>query len=859
MKKAIYVIVLLLLLVFDHSFAQKRDYKIKYDSARTFFLDKNYQQALQIYLKLDSLSPDNENIKYHIGVCYIHMPTEKSKAIAFLEKACDSISLKYSDKYRETKAPVFAYYFLGKACLINYELDKAIAATEKYKTFLDEKKKEDKSNMQDADHQIEMCNVAKEMVKYPVPARVENLGGNINTKFPEYSPVINKEGNTLIFTSRRESNIGELTEDNGYYFEDLYSSKQDSSGKWGEAVNMGPLINSKDHEASISISPDNKKLFIYKDRRGNGNIYVSTLDSGAWSKPKKLPAPINSGAWETHATLSADSNVLYFTSNRKGGFGGTDIYKSTKDAKGKWGKPVNLGSSINTKYNEDAPFILLDNRLYFSSEGHKSMGGFDVFYSKPGSDGSWSTPENLGYPINTTDDDLFYTPLDSLTAYVASVRNEGLGNLDIYKLWIHIMVKGIAQDKYTNEIIPGTIITMMNDKMEAIDSVVTDDKGAYNFIADYNTSYHLKSHKDKYNDAISNISTSIAGLVNELTTNILLEKEGQIVFKLQVLDAKTNQPVSGVRVELKDTDSGTVEALTTNENGEVVKLRDDKKLNDSLKYSINLSKDGYRSKDVEYAQAITKTGEILYSETISTIEAEENLAMFSIHNIYFDLDKYNIRPDASNELDNIVNVLNEYPSVEIELGSHTDCRASNDYNMNLSENRAKSTEKYLISKGVSKSRIVGKWYGETRLATDCPCEGAQKSSCSEEDHQLNRRTEFKITGFVKGVGNVNIISQAIKMGNQISDMSESGLVYRIQLMAGDDIPFTDPGFKGLQNISKYKHKGLFKYTWGVVKTKEEALVLKNQMIEKGFSDAFIVPFLDNERISMNEAEKISKK
>lgn len=859
MKRAFYIIILLLLLVFDHSFAQKRDFKIKYDSARMFFLDKNYQQALQIYLKLDSLSTDNENIKFHIGVCYIHMPAEKNKAIAFLEKACDSISLKYSDKYRETKAPAFAYYFLGKAYLINYELDQAITATEKYKTFLDEKKKEDRSNIQDADRQIEMCNVAKEMVKYPVPARVENLGSNINTQFPEYSPVVNKDDNTLIFTSRRDSNIGGITENNGYYFEDIYFSKQDNSGKWGSAVNMGPLINTKDHEASISLSPDSKKLFIYKDNRGNGNIYVSTLDSGAWSKPKKLPAPINSSAWETHATMSADSNVLYFTSNRKGGLGGTDIYKSTKDAKGKWGKPVNLGSTINTKYNEDAPFILSDNTLYFSSEGHKSMGGFDIFYSKLGSDGSWSTPENLGYPINTTDDDLFYTPVDSLTAYVASVRNEGFGNLDIYKLWIHVMVQGIAQDKYSNEIIPGTMITMMNDKMEVIDSVVTDDKGAYDFIADYNTSYKLKSHKDKYNDAITDISTSITGLVNELTTDILLEKEGQIVFKMLVHDAKTNQPVNGVSVELKDEDSGTVENLTTNENGEVVKLRDDKKLNDSLKYTINLSKDGYRSKDVEYAQAITKTGEILFDETIGKIEAGENLAMFNIHNIYFDLDKYNIRPDASNELDNIVKVLNEYPSVEIELGSHTDCRASNDYNMNLSENRAKSTEKYLVSKGISKNRIVGKWYGETQLATDCPCEGSQKSSCSEEDHQLNRRTEFKIYGFVKGVGNINIISQAIKKGSQISDISESGLVYRIQLMAGDDIPFTDPSFNGLQNISKYKHKGLFKYTWGMAKTKEEALVLKNQMIEKGFTGAFIVPFLDNDRITMKEAENISNK
>jgi len=859
MKRSIFIIVLLFFLVFDHSFAQKRDFKVKYDSARTFFLDKNYQQALQIYLNLDSLSPDNENIKYHIGVCYIHMPTEKSKAITFLEKACDSISLDYRDKFREKKAPVFSYYFLGKAYLINYELDKAIAATEKYKTFLGEKIKSDKINIQDADRQIEMCNAAKEMIKFPVPARVENLGRNINTEFPEYAPVVNHEGNTLIFTSRRGANIGELTENNGYYFEDIYISKQDSAGAWSEAVNMGPEINSKDHEASISLSPDNKKLFIYKDKRGNGNIYISTLDSGAWSKPKKLPSPINTGAWETHATLSADSNVLYFTSNRKGGLGGTDIYKSTKDAKGKWGKPINLGSSINTEFNEDGPFVLLDNTLYFCSEGHKTMGGFDIFYSKLGSNGSWSDPVNLGYPINTTDDDLFYTPVDSLTAYVASVRNEGLGNLDIYKLWIHIRVKGIAMDKYTNEIIPGTIVTLMNDKMEVIDSVVADDKGTYDFIADYNTNYNLKSHKDKYNDGITNISTSTTGNVNELTTNILLEKEGLIIFKLQVLDAKTNQPVKDVTVGLKDIVSGTVENFTTNEKGEIVKLLEDKKLNDSLKYDINLSKEGYISKDVEYAQAISKTGEILFNETISGIEAGENLAMFSIHNIYFDLDKYNIRPDATNELDNIVKVLNEYPSVEIELASHTDCRASNDYNMNLSENRAKSTEEYLVSKGISKKRINGKWFGETQLATDCPCEGSQKSSCSEDEHQLNRRTEFKIYGFVKGVGNVNIISQAINKASKISDVSESGLVYRIQLMAGDDIPFTDPCFYGLQNISKYKHNGLFKYTWGAAKTKEEAVELKKQMIEKGFSGAFIVPFLDNERIDIKEAEKISNK
>lgn len=747
MKKFFLASFFLLAIIFAN--AQQGSYNEIFKTAKTYFESQNFQRALPLYLKLDTLNPGNSNISYHIGHCYLHTPLNKSKAITYLEKATANIAQKYIDNPEETAAPAASLFYLGKAYLINYDLDKSIAITEKYRNLLTETASDDE--LINALGQIEMCKVAKEMIKKPILIKVENQGSNINTIYPEYAPVIDPQENTMIFTSRRNTTTGGQMEENGYYFEDIYYSNKDNTGKWTEAKAIGPVINTDDHEATISISSDKKQLFVYKDDNGDGNIYVCDLVNSEWTKPRKLPAPINSKAWETHASLSPDRNTIYFTSNRKGGFGGMDIYKCERNSDGSWGEAINLGAGVNTPFDEDGPFVLPDGKtLFFCSNGHQTMGGYDIFYSRVNNNGVWMPPTNMGYPLNTTDDDLFYSPVDSLNGYFASVRNDGYGNLDIYKVtvlkkkWVNIT--GIAQDKQTGNAIPGSKMTLINEAQEVIGQTVTDEQGKFSFEADFNKSYIVIGKKEGYTDGSNNVLT----FGNDAIVNVvvLLEKIPDLSFKVGVTDVKTAQPIKDVSIQIDDLITGKNEQYTTSANGTCFKMLSDKKVGDSLYLRIKISKDGYVTKTVSFRYLLTKPGEVMLKESIGKIEVGVDLAkLIEIKPIYFDLGKYNIRKDAAIELDKIVTIMKQYPSMNIELGSHTDCRGTSKSNMDLSDKRAKASAAYIVSKGIGQERITGKGYGESKPVNKCECEGSMMVPCTEEEHQMNRRTEFIIVKF----------------------------------------------------------------------------------------------------------------
>jgi hypothetical protein len=258
----------------------------------------------------------------------------------------------------------------------------------------------------------------------------------INTEYPAYSPVISIDENALFFTSRRlradSSNFTLTDNETGGYYEDIYVSYKNREGEWQEAELLN--INTNVHSATVNVSPDGQTLYIYQDEGGDGDIYESKLVGETWTEPVKMGESINSTAWETHIAVTADGQTAYFISNRKGGEGGRDIWRTRILPNGEWGKPENLGPTLNTPYDEDAVFISPDERtLYFSSEGHTSIGGFDVFYSFLQEDGTWGEPENLGYPINTTDNDVFFViSADGKRGYFSSVRDEGYGEKDIY-------------------------------------------------------------------------------------------------------------------------------------------------------------------------------------------------------------------------------------------------------------------------------------------------------------------------------------------------------------------------------------------------------------------------------------------
>ena len=431
-------IVLLIFITLNYSFClgqeektkevkkEKKTFRGLFTEAGYHIEFKNYMLALSTYLTLDSMEPGNSNIQYRIGSCYLHSTTEKTKAIPYLEKAITNTSRLYDDlSYTEKNAPQSAYYELARAYHLNYQLDTAIGTFKKYKSLLHKK-----HYMQsEIDRNIKMCEYAKEQIKNPINVEIVNMGSGINSQYADYCPVINADETTMIFTSRREGSTGGLKDDEGRFFEDIYVSNKDS-GKWSEPVKIGSSINTRDHDAAIGLSADGQRLFIYKEE----DIYQSYLMGETWTVPERMSDNINSDDWETHASITPDGKLLYFVSDRKGGQGKRDIYRSEKLPTGEWGKAENLGTSINTEFEEDAPFIHPNGKtLYFSSKGHNTMGGFDIFYSQLSEDGNWSEPVNIGYPINTTDDDIFYVESsDGKRAYYSSFDKSGLGEKDIY-------------------------------------------------------------------------------------------------------------------------------------------------------------------------------------------------------------------------------------------------------------------------------------------------------------------------------------------------------------------------------------------------------------------------------------------
>lgn len=435
MKKNILYFFLILLFPATLKASIPDDFKAIYEEAEQFLLDENYSSALPLYLKLNEMKSGNADINFKIGFCYLNSSTYKTKAIPYLEEATKNITANYSEsKIKVESAPVSAFYYLAKAYHLNYDWDKAIENYEKYIALLGTDAKNAK-DVEDTRHDIETCNFGKELVKTPLKVIVTNLGANINSPYPDFSPVVSLDEQTIIFTSRRKDGTTNDTLPNGEYLEDVYVSKY-VNGEWEKATSIGPNINTAKHEATINLSADGEKLLLYKDVNG-GDIYVSELQGSVWSVPVVFDAPVNTSSWEPHACLTSDNRALYFVSDRPGGFGGRDIYKCLRLPNGKWGAAQNLGPTINTKYDEDGIFIHPDGKqIYFSSKGHQSMGGFDIFTSKINDEnGNWSSPVNYGYPVNTTDDDVFLiTSVDGKRAYFSSDKDGGYGEKDIYMI-----------------------------------------------------------------------------------------------------------------------------------------------------------------------------------------------------------------------------------------------------------------------------------------------------------------------------------------------------------------------------------------------------------------------------------------
>jgi Tol biopolymer transport system component len=405
------------------SFSQNKDtFKETFEEAEYYILYEDYQEALVLYMDLHNKGLDNAYIKHRIGECYLQISGQKEKSIPFLEEACNNLSDDIKEgSIKETKAPFRTLFYLACAYQQNNELEKAIETFKKFEGLVASTKN---YNIDYVYKQIQSCNAAKDLISKPKEVHEINIGKYINDQFSNIRPVISADEKSMVYMSKLK-----------FYDAIFYTVKKDDD--WTTPVNITPDLNSEGDVYPCFLSADGKTLLLYKEENFTSDIYISYLRNNKWSAPVKLNKHINSRFQETFASLSCDGKTLFFVSDRKGGFGGTDIYKSQFDEKTQdWGVAINLGSEINTPFNEETPILCQDNKkLYFSSEGHYNMGGFDIFYSENIEQNVWSKPTNMGYPVNTTEDNLFYYPVENGNkAYISKYDENGFGQEDIVKL-----------------------------------------------------------------------------------------------------------------------------------------------------------------------------------------------------------------------------------------------------------------------------------------------------------------------------------------------------------------------------------------------------------------------------------------
>ncbi len=501
---------------------------------------------------------------------------------------------------------------------------------------------------------LQSCEKRASFMVDSLAAKVEKM--NINSANSDFAPAFYKDG--IVFSSeRKEAKPRNSSDWTGRPYLDLYFSKEDKDNKWTTPVELKGDVNSKYHDGPAAFSKDSSVIYFTRNTYFNSKVkrdalgivnlalYSAKWIDGEWKDVK--PLNLNNPEYSVgHPALSTDGKTLYFISDMPGGYGGTDLYKSKMQADSTWGKPENLGAKINTHADEMTPSVYNDSLLFFSSEGHPGMGGMDVFESVI-SDKEFSDVVNVGYPVNTTGDDMGYILSPDMKHGYFSSNRDGNGEIDnlygFVKVDLMIKLSGLVVDKISQEPLDQVVVELVNKETGKTETVITGPDGTFNM----------------------------------------------------KLDPKAN-------------------------------------------YTLNAKKDGYVTKIMDINKDETKPG----GTKIVKVEMEKIVVdqPVVIENIFYDFDKANVRPDAALELDKLVAYLNERPDLNIELGSHCDSRGADAYNLDLSQQRAESAVNYLVKKGINKDRLSYKGYGETELVNKC----SNGVPCSAEEHQQNRRTEFKI-------------------------------------------------------------------------------------------------------------------
>jgi outer membrane protein OmpA-like peptidoglycan-associated protein/tetratricopeptide (TPR) repeat protein len=699
-----------------------------------------YILALDHYLKANNFNPENAALNFKIGICYL-FSSFKPKSIVYLEKA------KSLDPGIDTK---LSYYF-GRAYHLNMQWDKAIQEYEAYGKLIagtaEEKKSDIEKRIKECKNGIALMEDTVRIRKLPdsLQYHIKNLGPEINSAFPDYRPVISADESVMYFTSRRDNTTGgEIDRNEGKYYEDIYFSNFEN-GTWTEAKNLGnPINRSNQHDATCALAVDGQRLFIYIDDtyNGSGNIYECILNGHTWSEPKKLPGSINSKYHESSASLSPDGKTLYFCSENpinNTAIGTHDIFKSMLNAKGEWSTPENLGTTLNTVFDERTVFIHPDGKtLYFSSQGHNSMGGYDLFKSVYNdSSKRWSDPVNLGFPINSADDDVdFVVSASGKHAYYSTIRPEGLGEKDIYRITLPAdttvyltLIKGIITDESNNPV--GATLQIVDSRTGKLISKQESNTATGKFLVSLpaGKNYKVKISAEGYEADEEVFNIPKGEKFKELDLRIELKLKETLVEVEGIVIDESGRILAEGNIEIINNSTEEVVARTVTDKSGKYRV----KLKAGKNYGIVASEEGYLFQSLNIDIPADKDHMDLPSIKLKKIKAGSNMVL---NNIFFDFDKASLRADSKSELARVLNLLKKNPGMKIEISGHTDNKGSAAYNQKLSEARAKSVIDFLISMEIEKQRLTYKGYGFTNPVA---------SNDTEEGRQLNRRIEFKVT------------------------------------------------------------------------------------------------------------------
>lgn len=777
---------------------QDKNYKLWFQAAQEHLLYEEYDKALTKFTQIERHGQLNSNIAFGIGICYMNIDNEVSSAISYLERATTNTSSTYRENnYKETAAPDEAWFYLGKAYRLDGQYYKAIQA---YNQFKDRLLASDVYYHDFIALQIETCTNASRLIATPIDVTITKPGFVLETEC--YYPAVAGDEQSVVFTSYQK--IRDPYSDSEDLFELIYHSTKNDDGTWSKPKDITYELASDGTFSTAFLSYDGNTMVLYRDDFGNGNLYYAERTNGSWGEIQKFTKNVDSKFNETHGSLTKDGNTLYFTSDRNGGQGGKDIYCSRKDANGTWGVPVNLGPTINTQFEEEAAFISEDGRtLYFISEGHSSMGGYDVFKSVVDDNGVWSEPQNLGYPINSAYDDVFYCPIgDGSVAYMDRMNEEGKKK-EIRRIEFPVVapVENVIAEVVPEEPAPAyepepapepepayepepEPVYTPEPEPEPTPEPTPEPEPVYT--PSYPSEYHL-------------------------TGNITLQdnKELDASFYIHVANGDGNI------VGTISPNIATGEFTTSLQPGS---------------YKLSVYGDGYETAESYlYISSVEMNPEVTTSITMIPVAVSTG-EYYSIKSILFDDNSSSLNSNAKIEVERIATLMQANPDLKLEVEGNTDDLGTEDYNQRLSVMRAREVINYLTRKGIAESRFVAKGLGKTNfIAINQNPDGSD----NPEGRALNRRVDMKVLNPT----NANVVVEGIYVPDELKYRDQ--LTYTVWITESDK-PLSPSKFKDLNNVWIFEADGKYMYTVGLFKHEANAVQMVGNVVDAGFNDARVI-------------------